>query len=1160
MVVDLGNYDYTHIVHIADVHIPVKLYLDRREEYSTVFESFISQLRLLQHRYIIVIAGDLLDRKLSLEPETIQMATTFLKNLSSLAPTLLIAGNHDCDEKNPERLDSLSVIAPLTGVTYLKQTGVYRLGHLHFVISSLLDKKFLKRSDVGHIDGPVYAIYHGALIGSHTDGNITIKECETSSTRFRSKEDFSEFTAVLLGDIHRHQYLSPTIAYSGSLVQKNFGEATDKHGFILWNTSDHSSSFHEVPNSFVFLTLFVYGGDYDSSDLDKHKHHQIRLRIRATGTSDDQIRDIENDLREKYSLHQVVIEKRGHVPIIDAPKMPEVDDSALISELTLYPQHLPVLLHLHKVYSKNQEPITHTQWSIKSLRFRGLYAYGSEWSEITLVPGVTNLCAPNASGKTSLLNVIISGIYGRTQGTVIHNGLSKGEVMLNLIVDGIEYRIHRSFSLTSPKMLVKLYREGVDVGQPTERETQRVINDLLGDMDTFLMYNLISPRHGLSIIHLHPRDRIEALSQLCSVRDYSVHEELAASDRKAMYNKRRSLAHKRDTIHIPKDRCEEIKDIEVKISDGEFCISSIRQKLGKLQLELKEVRDKLFQHQKEWKDVKQPSMLIANIKKELESIAVPANDCDHDFLWKCRKQLGEREEVPESLPETASPPRSLIDLQIRLREINSIIQPKDEVHSVTDGVVPPGNWKVEHEILRRNIDSKMEIPIQPTEDCEQLEDVPPAVNLKEWQDKAIGLRAAIGEFPPSNQDALNIVKSLVFTDDVSEITKRDADIIESALESEHSGGKRLSLESQLADLETKIAEGEKANSRRKEIIDGNKRRSMVMELHRKWNEYIANQEKITRLAEIEGYLEIESAIDYSKRMASWNAARSEREDVVRDLATWKLIDDINKRNAIIDREEERDRLDNLMDGARRAQLERWLLDWQNYSSQEARRTIVKDLKESENDVIKSVDEANIDLSRYERDQGGLIERLRLYRDEKDVREEGLTQKEKLNSTIAKLDSKILIQDEYLRLMHRDVFPLRQLQDRVKSVSKSINDIFHDYTGYRFDLIVTKCGKINPAVYHGDIRFDPSSLSGYESLTLQLAVSQVALPMLPQASHLLLVDEAFDCIDGKNFEGVLPKIVNQMRRAFSSLVLISHRDLSFYVSVDQDLTIHNKIIN
>ena len=59
---------------------------------------------------------------------------------------------------------------------------------------------------------------------------------------------FKSYDFSLLGDIHKRQFLNKkgTVAYSGSTIQQNFGEDSEK-GFLLWDiksADDFSVEFY----------------------------------------------------------------------------------------------------------------------------------------------------------------------------------------------------------------------------------------------------------------------------------------------------------------------------------------------------------------------------------------------------------------------------------------------------------------------------------------------------------------------------------------------------------------------------------------------------------------------------------------------------------------------------------------------------------------------------------------------------------------------------------------------------------------------------------------------------------------------------------------------------------------------------------------------------
>jgi predicted MPP superfamily phosphohydrolase len=84
------------VIHIADVHI--RNY-KRHEEYEIVFNRLYDYCRetVSKHKNtLIYVAGDIVHAKTDMSPELVEMTRNFLLNLSEIATTFFIAGNHDC--------------------------------------------------------------------------------------------------------------------------------------------------------------------------------------------------------------------------------------------------------------------------------------------------------------------------------------------------------------------------------------------------------------------------------------------------------------------------------------------------------------------------------------------------------------------------------------------------------------------------------------------------------------------------------------------------------------------------------------------------------------------------------------------------------------------------------------------------------------------------------------------------------------------------------------------------------------------------------------------------------------------------------------------------------------------------------------------------------
>lgn len=190
------------IIHLADVHI--RLY-KRHQEFRECFDQLYADLKATDlSDTVIVVAGDIVHSKTELSPEMVDLASSFLKNLADLAPTIVIAGNHDLNMANPNRLDALSPICENlnhSNLHYLKYSGVYRVADTDFAVLSIVGDKADWPTPDDCTGKTKIALFHGPVHNARTDVGYTITD------RHVTVEQFEGYDLALLGDIHRHQIL-----------------------------------------------------------------------------------------------------------------------------------------------------------------------------------------------------------------------------------------------------------------------------------------------------------------------------------------------------------------------------------------------------------------------------------------------------------------------------------------------------------------------------------------------------------------------------------------------------------------------------------------------------------------------------------------------------------------------------------------------------------------------------------------------------------------------------------------------------------------------------------------------------------------------------------------------------------------------------------------
>lgn len=249
------------IAHLADVHIRT---YRLHEEYKEVFTKLIDELTIkfkdIEYEEArIVIVGDLFHQKITVSNEQIILGSWFLDELSKIAPVVLVAGNHDLLENNKSRLDSITPIINLLdnpNIYYYKESKCYPDNNIVWVNYSIFEDN--ERPDIEKCkevlpDHKYVGLFHAPLIGAKTDIGYTFDTGESAS-------HFVGCDYVLLGDIHKHQEIVEDgikCVYPSSLIQQNFGESINNHGYLLWDVETGEYTMEEIENEHLNVTFKI---------------------------------------------------------------------------------------------------------------------------------------------------------------------------------------------------------------------------------------------------------------------------------------------------------------------------------------------------------------------------------------------------------------------------------------------------------------------------------------------------------------------------------------------------------------------------------------------------------------------------------------------------------------------------------------------------------------------------------------------------------------------------------------------------------------------------------------------------------------------------------------------------------------------------------------
>ena len=524
-----------HIHHISDIQIRN---LKRHKEYEEVFNRLYEKVKENKDNAVAYIGGDIAHSKCDMSPELVDQLSRLFKNLSDIVPTIIIAGNHDCNLNNRSRLDVLTPIVNNLNhpnLHYLKDSGVYTCADTKFVVwDCWSDEKDFITSDQVEGDTKV-VLFHGTVDKAETDLGFKLP----SDVHI---DKFKGYDLGLLGDIHKRQFVNKeeTIAYCGSLVQQNHGEEIGK-GYLLWDVPKRTSEYIEIPNDYGYYTVNIQDGKLptDLGNLPK----KARLRVKVANTSGTELKKCLAVIQHKHGIKEVVVHRTDILKDkvrdgnkLDLGDVNNPDFQYEMIEEYLNNNFLPDNETLKKIKNINGElngslPIDNitrnVDWKLKRFEFDNMFSYGEDnVVDFTKLSGVVGLFAANASGKSSLLDALCFCLFDTSTrtysaGSVLNNKKSSFKCKLLFEVNGQNYvveRIAKKSRNGHVKVNVDFYTyddsdEVVSLNGDQRRTTNANIKQVVGTFEDFILTTLSAQNANTVFIDKTQKERKELLAQ-----------------------------------------------------------------------------------------------------------------------------------------------------------------------------------------------------------------------------------------------------------------------------------------------------------------------------------------------------------------------------------------------------------------------------------------------------------------------------------------------------------------------------------------------------------------------------------------------------------------------------------------------------------------------
>lgn len=715
------NFDkLKHVVHISDVHIRL---FRRHEEYEQAFKKLYADIHRKNLKdFVIVLAGDIVHAKTDMSPEMVDVTSKFLENIANIAPTILIAGNHDCNLANVNRLDSLTPIVnnlQHPNLYYIKNSAVVRVADTDFAVCSILGSQSeWPSSDECSADNKI-ALYHGPVHGALTDANFTI------TNRHVHIDTFDGFDMVMLGDIHRHQILQeytpsikkPVIVYSSSLIQQNHGETIDGHGWCLWNIQDRTFNFVPLENDYGYCTIEVINGQIQMPTILPKK---ARIRLFTGDLDNTEIKKLVTKLRKTTQVIELSVNKSRYnkqsllpsstTSIHDSLDLTQpstqmilVNDWLKRNTPNLDPSVLGAIEQLnvelngkiqHEDYSRN------VHWRPLKFKFSNMFSYGED-NEInfTEMNGIYGIFAQNASGKSSVMDSLMFCLYDKTPRAfrghdIMNNRKNNFECTLTFEINEEIYGIHRigtrkkNGDVKVDVNFWKISESGVEesLNGESRRDTNANIRSYVGTYEDFIMTALSGQTSNALFIDKSQSERKDLLIQFMGLNIFDKLYAIANDEVKEIAGilKRFKKSDVTDELANNHDKIIEVKralgnletekslleqertELDTKyenLQDKRVQVPQVSKNLGELETELEKI-DKLLMDQRI--KLVDSTMDIARLQKKIDDDTQNLSEYDIEVL-------GESVNIHKSLLST------LNELDNEVAIITSKIDEKDQL-------------------------------------------------------------------------------------------------------------------------------------------------------------------------------------------------------------------------------------------------------------------------------------------------------------------------------------------------------------------------------------------------------------------------------------------------------------------------------------------------
>jgi DNA repair exonuclease SbcCD ATPase subunit len=1146
----------THIFHISDIHILDKNYNNIKNSWNLLVNDIIL-FPNYKTNVLLVITGDIFEFKTYLNSDDVHIFYELIMQLeTNQIRTIIIPGNHDYNINAKCSQDNISILLgnsinniKWNYINCYSKSGVYPFENILFHIFSPIDKiipQFPSKSSKNKIN---IALLHEPIISAQYDNNESI-----FNGRFKL-DQFTKYDFVMLGDIHKPQFLAPNIAYAGSFVQKNRGEGLN-HGYILWDLNSKMGRHIWIPLQEIALKIVAKDNEF-VAPLPNITAKINYLAFIYQNCSADWLQNSSNLIRDKYNhpISQIIRHEPSSKKINITDKL-EMDitnfsHSNLIikklKESKTDDNMIQRVLDYHNTFLQNRQIYPTVKYHIRYLSWSNVFCYGPDnhinFEELN---GLVGLCGRNKIGKSSVIDILLRILFNECErgykDDIINKYAKSAYIKCCFKIMDDEYIVEQSWQKYSSATTFHLYRNGEDITKDSIVKTYKYIREDLGLGNYKDFVNLTTALQNRQfIIDLDKKDIYSLLCKLLDIDTMRDIEEHVKKERDFLRRDKKNKLKELDALGTQDNREKmwnnEIQQIDERNAE-ELFKKNINEKL------LNECRDKICYLNRQIQEVD----LSSDWKPyECKSIELPySNEQYLEYKNQLQQFRVEFAIIKEKLSQFNKMKIKQIKEDAEIHLWNKLftyfqVSNYDELQSIENNplylsLINLNNnklWTIEKFKTSYNYDDLIQFP-----ECNENIDILYRQLISCTQNQIIDanhpeepielLQQQLNDYQDANKNL--------------SIYKAQRNIIREILENIKELNQSINLtkiDDYLNNIYSQYQEKYNIAKQAKKIDISYIEESI--DLWNKYNEIINNNNIIKqntiieeKIKEYNLYMDIKHDLIQYEHIKENNNIK-EAQFLLNELSNIKYLEDYNNLKKIALNIKEK--MENIKEyinefDMAKEQLQDYLdydTNLNKYKQKQLNNTFeieINELKVKEMEYLENLKDIEQKLIEYSRSIDN-IKQLSIRNDE-------------IKNKIINIDDTLNLYETYYGCInYKTGIPSNILRQVCIVLSDKCNEILNNITDFNVEFEFKEEIKIFTISKDGNLRLPASLGSGFQKFLLDM-IMRIVLTRISNISNpnILFVDEGFGCLDKENFINVCSCLI-KMKDNFDAMIIITH---------------------